>query len=76
MGHTSSNPKTPSEEREWNAFRERFEEGQLVDGIVVRHEPYGMFVDIGHPRFLALVHLPIMERLPGPAHPDPAQPVQ
>jgi hypothetical protein len=64
MGNLNDSLKNPTEEREWKAFRERFEEGQLVEGIVVRHEPYGMFVDLGHPRFLALVHLSSMEPLP------------
>lgn len=59
----NSGKRNETDESEWMSFRDRFEAGQLVEGIVVHHVPFGMFVDIGSPRFLALAEL---ESLPGP----------
>lgn len=49
----------------WRDFHNHLEIGQIVDGMVVEHRPFGMFVDIGSPRFLGLVNLPSMDD--GPA---------
>lgn len=65
MSNPSSSQRDVTEGRERKAFCERFEGGQLVEGIVVRHVRFGMFIDLGDPRFLALAELPNMERLPG-----------
>ncbi len=61
----NSDEKGNMDDRAWKTFREQFEVGQLVEGIVVEHRPFGTFVDIGSPRFLALVELPSMESMPG-----------
>lgn len=52
-------------ESERMAFQSRFASGQLVEGRVVHHAPFGMFVDLGNPRFLALAELHEMETRPG-----------
>ncbi len=48
----------------WRDFHNHLEVGQFVDGVVVEHRPFGMFVDIGSPRFLGLVELPSMDEAP------------
>jgi hypothetical protein len=62
----NSDKKNETDESERMIFQGRFESGQLVEGIVVQHAPFGMFVDLGNPRFPALAELPGMESLPGP----------
>src|SRR5690349_3582128 len=52
-------------ESERMIFQSSFESGQLVEGTVVHHAPFGIFVDLGNPRFPALAELPGMESLPG-----------
>lgn len=52
------------DESERLAFQSRFASGQLVEGRVVQHAPFGMFVDLGNPRFLALAELHEMEAGP------------
>lgn len=32
----------------WHEFKAILPEGSLVAGVVLKHEPYGVFVDIGH----------------------------
>jgi hypothetical protein len=60
-----SGKKNEMDESERMIFQGRFESGQLVEGIVVHHAPFGMFVDLGNPHFPALAELPGMESLPG-----------
>lgn len=42
----------------WLAFRGHFEVGQLIEGVVLEHQPFGFFVDIGNVHFPGLVDLP------------------
>ena len=64
--NNNSGKRSEADKSEWRVFRDRLEMGQLVDGMVVQHAPFGMVVDIGNPLFPALAELPGMESLPGP----------
>jgi len=52
--NNNSGKRSEADESLWRVFRDRFEVGQLVEGIVVKHAPFGVFVDIGNPLFPAL----------------------
>lgn len=32
----------------WEELKNQLEIGDLISGTVIRHEPYGIFIDIGH----------------------------
>ena len=36
-----------TDKQKWNAMKAELRIGQLVDGVVIRHESYGAFVDVG-----------------------------
>ena len=59
---------------EWAEFYRALQVGQIVDGVVVAHRPFGIFVDIGNPRFLAVVLLPSLSDEP-PSMNSPLPPV-
>ncbi len=48
---------TDLEDAEWLAFRAQLREGQIVEGHVAKHAPFGVFVDLGSARFLGVVLL-------------------
>jgi ribosomal protein S1 len=54
---------------EWAQFERAFTPGQLVEGVVVAHRPFGILVDIGNPRFLSVVLLPSFEDDPQSMNP-------
>lgn len=33
----------------WNELKQKHNIGSVISGAVLRHEPYGVFVDIGYP---------------------------
>ncbi|MBV8893441.1 MAG: hypothetical protein JO352_35800 [Chloroflexi bacterium] len=58
---------------DFSRFRNEFHIGQLVEGVVVAHRPFGVLVDIGNPRFPGAALLPELDDcLPGtiPEFPD------
>lgn len=32
----------------WNNLKKRLQIGQIIEGIVLQHEPFGIFVDVGY----------------------------
>lgn len=49
------------QDSEWILFRDQLRVGQVVEGVVIAHASFGIFVDIGSERFKGLVELPAME---------------
>ena len=33
----------------WNELKQKLNIGSVISGTILRHEPYGVFVDIGYP---------------------------
>jgi ribosomal protein S1 len=45
-----------SELTPWETTKTFLRQGDIVEGTITQHEPYGVFVDIGHP-FLGLIQI-------------------
>lgn len=56
------------------SLRERYEVGQVVEGTVVDHREFGVFVDVGSPECLGVVLLPNIEDTAPPNRDAPADP--
>lgn len=48
------------------SLRRRYQVGQIVEGVVVEHREFGIFLNLGDPDCLGVVLLPMIEDPPAP----------
>lgn len=56
---TSLNKFKNKNENEWNSLKNRLPTGDIVNGVVVHRERFGVFVDLGE-EFIGLLEIPSM----------------
>ena len=54
----------PVQDDNCRALRERYRVGQIVEGAVVEHREFGIFLDLGDPDCLGVVLVPMIEDPP------------
>jgi ribosomal protein S1 len=50
--------KNTMNDQAWEQIKSKYNIGQVLQGKVVRHVPYGVFLDIGEPEIKGLVRIP------------------
>jgi ribosomal protein S1 len=45
-------------DRDWEQVKLKYKIGQVLQGKVLRHEPYGVFLDIGEAEIRGLIRIP------------------
>jgi ribosomal protein S1 len=45
-------------DRDWEQVKLKYKIGQVLQGKVLRHEPYGVFLDIGEAEIKGLIRIP------------------
>jgi len=47
-----------TDDQNWEQIKSKYRIGQFLQGKVVSHKPYGVFLDIGEPEVKGLIRIP------------------